>query len=231
MLLKEAISDIEYFLNNIGERVPDTGTLIEQINRSADFIAMELQFPTRYIKDLSATAAFSLPDEARSNGLYYVENSQTRNSVPMLSIEEANKTYPEWEDYLTDLTSAPFCFLLVDQKNESAGLTPFGFNSGDILNALYVKAIAKLDNTEDGLSSPLWGGELPEYHDLIVDRLMYRHLRLKKDASGTGFKADYERRLEEAYNYLMHDAHNPVSQDMVQRSKFTPTYKRIYNWR
>lgn len=225
MQLKEALNHIAYALGELGYAAPPTGILIGELNSNANHIAMELNFPTRYVKDVDATAAFTFPDEARTNGIYYAEDSSSRFKLDLLSIEEANKKYPDWEDYLTSLGTFGAKFLLIDQKNESASVIPFGFSAGETINLLYVKTVTDVS----AMTDVFWDGELLEYHDLIVDRFMYRHLRLKKDSSGTGYKADYQERLEDAFAYLQHEAHDPVVSAIRQRA-FEGTFKNIYRW-
>jgi hypothetical protein len=89
----ERIVDNISLVPNAG--APENGMIVRRVENAHQRIAQELQFPKRYIKDVDATAAFTLPAEARPSGLLYAEletgNDEPSHIIPLMTVQEIGR--------------------------------------------------------------------------------------------------------------------------------------------
>lgn len=203
----ERIADNIALVPQVGEL--ENGMILRRVEAAQQRISQALQFPKRYIKGVDATAAFSMPNEARPGGLLYAEketSNEERNArIPLMTVQEANDIGLMWDTTDADLSaykrSAHYgkYLIIYDPINISAPVYPLGFDTGDTLRLLYVLKPTVLTAVDD--TQP-FNGELPEYgDDMLVQYVTFEILFAAGAEQSQAFYNDYRGLMEDALAY------------------------------
>lgn len=188
---------------------PENGMILRRVESAHQRVAQELQIPKRYIKDVDATAAFSMPEEARPGGLLYAElendNDERNVTIPLMTVQEANDIGIMWDTTDSDLSAykrhAHYgkYLIIYDPVNISAPVYPLGFETGDTLRMLYVLKPTRLTTIDD--TEP-FDGEMPEYgDDILVQYVTFEILFGAGAEQSQAYYNDYRKLMEEALAY------------------------------
>jgi len=208
-------------VRNIVERIADNltlfpgaastenGMILRRVENAHQRVAQELHMPKRYIKGVDATAAFSMPNEARPGGLLYAEketsNVERSAIIPLMTVQEANDIGIMWDTTDADLSaykrSAHYgkYLIIYDPINVSAPVYPLGFDTGDTLRLLYVLKPTVLTAVDD--TQP-FNGEMPEFgDDILVQYVTFEILFAQGAEQSQAYYNDYRRLMEDALAY------------------------------
>lgn len=163
--LAERIDNEKLMYGLTFENLPEP-QFIQLINSMVKEQALRLKIPTFYYKSQATDSNFSMPDNAISVGLLYIESELDNKEIPIRTIHQANQEFPGWEEnkiegYTTDYYTR---LVIYDPRNKDQPLYPIGFETGELIRMTYV---GKFDDIT-AMSDSIWGGYIPEYHHIFV---------------------------------------------------------------
>lgn len=172
MTARELIDRAERNLRLLGVTpIPPEGDLLMMLDDAQREVARDLDFPRRYVRDVATSAPFNLPAEALQGSLSFAERTSHNCRVRILTVNEANDFFPDWEDneheggrrYRERL-------VIYDPGNISAPVYPLGFEDGETLRMTYEVEVKRLvlDNPGPGESEQPWNCMFPQYHSLLA---------------------------------------------------------------
>ena len=149
---------------------PGPADILAYANRMNVRVARDLRIPRRYIKDVSTGAAFAPPSEAIPESMSFVEVTNTNARITVLTVDEANAEYPDWETNLLEGSSRyPTRLIIYDPGNITAPIYPIGFESGELLRIEYcvVPRPMVFSNPTSAETTVPFEGLIPDYHRII----------------------------------------------------------------
>jgi len=169
-------------------------------------VAVELQYPKRYIKNVDATQRFTLPTETVEGGLLYAELENTvgepQVTIPIMSLAEANDVGIQWDvtdANLGDYRGHPVYgrYLIIYSPGViNAPVYPLGFEAGDTLRLLYTKVPAEMTELDD---EP-FDGLMEDYAgDMLVQYVTFEVMLARGMEQAQAFYNDYLQIRERAF--------------------------------
>lgn len=177
MTLQEMQAYVDDTLDDYGLPKLEFDSLRRRANRVAKTLARDYGFPVRYEKDKDATIPFPPPVDSDETGLISAEwqGEKYECNIPIMTVEEANRKYPHWEEntYEGSTVQFPVRLIIYDPKNITAPIYPVGFEAGDKIR---FTIRVRFDDMLNAGDSP-WGNKYKDWHEIIplqvaVDRLI-----------------------------------------------------------
>ena len=122
MTLAEVVRRLDRYLG--GEDSTEFYTVqrrLDAINDAQQEVSYQLRIPRRYA-DVETPSPFTLPVEARGGGLISIKpviDSRAGDPLPLLTVAEAEREYPNWSEEQADNTSKAR-FAIYDPSNITA---------------------------------------------------------------------------------------------------------------
>lgn len=187
----ELTDRVETDLRMMGFTPPGPADILRYLNEANDETSVDLHIPTRYVKEVVATAPFLAPLEARPGQIRFAEDSKHNSRIKVLTVSEANNLYPDWEMNVTEGEARYGHKLIIyDPSNVTAPIYPVGFTTGEKLRMQYTmkpKPMVFSDPLESESLEP-WNGVMPEYHRIVANEAVFKLAMLMSAAEGNEFK-------------------------------------------
>jgi hypothetical protein len=221
MTTKELVDRVETNLRMLVIKdVPGDADILVYLNEENVRICRDLRVPRRYIKDVDPTQPFAMPTEALPGSLSFSEKAVHEQRVHVLTVDEANAYFPDWErNEHEGYTRYPHRLVIYDPGNITAPVYPIGFQPGDLLRLTYVVKPRPLvfDDPDADASVALVAmeGVIPEYHRLLYQMTTFQLAMMLGDEIQAGkaraFYGDAMNELRDAFSYSRPDYQLPVA--------------------
>lgn len=210
MTCAEMVDDVEaeirYAFLAAQVELPGTEEIVRVLNKYNDRISGDLRVPRKYVTDIDPTVAITMPTDARAGSVRFTEKEEAVGSIQVLTVDEANMLYPDWEDNEHEGGSTfPYKLVIYDPSNLTDPLYAIGFTSSDKLRMVYtvqVKPMVLENSAADADVSLLpFNGLMPEYHHVIAQMTKFEFLLRIGDERGRAYYTDAQDEIAKAFAY------------------------------
>lgn len=146
----------------VGESdTPSDGLVAQLLNSAMERESIELQIPQKTVT-LSVTGEFSLPSDARQNGVMEIRREEDDTLYPILNVVEANRRFPDWRD----LTDGSTVFILYDPKMIGGDVKPVPTPAAGTPETYLMIYLVKPSPMVNKTDVP-WEGRFPDYDEML----------------------------------------------------------------
>lgn len=190
---------VDRVMRGAGIRDSDMQTeIVQMLNEENDELSRDLQIPEYTVDITGVTGVTNMPSNARSGGLISIRRLADGTPYDILTVTKADRLHPGWLQWADNDPS----FMAYDpSQNGLAGtFQPVPSPVAGTPIDLTMSYVAKPSDMVDLTDTP-WDGLLPEFHEVLAFKVIYRLMLEKGDLRRQEFYAAYSKRMAEAFTY------------------------------